>query len=147
VGVFLRGPIPQYSSLFTPLTNQNSHYYSLDENREKLEEFVNTINNNDNSHLITVPGGVSPANAVLSSPIMHMGAFAASASGMGGGESGGGAAQVSVGAVASHHNTTPHHTSVMIAYDCEAITQRFFSDFEAITQRLHVVLFVRAVID
>jgi 26S proteasome regulatory subunit N10 len=64
----------------------------IDENREKLEEFVNTVNNSDNSHLITVPSGVSPANAVLSSPIMHMGAFAASAAGLDGAGGGGGGA-------------------------------------------------------
>ncbi|KAJ1414283.1 hypothetical protein B484DRAFT_166387, partial [Ochromonadaceae sp. CCMP2298] len=53
----------------------------LEENEEKLLEFVNATNSNDNSHLITVPPGVSPVNAIVSSPIMHMGA---SMGGMGG---------------------------------------------------------------
>lgn len=56
----------------------------IEENSEKLLEFVNAANSNDNSHLITVPAGVSPANAIMSSPIMHsasMGGAAASAGG------------------------------------------------------------------
>ncbi len=49
-----------------------------DENTDKLQELVNATNSSDNSHLITVPGGVSPANALLSSPVMF-----SSLSGMG----------------------------------------------------------------
>lgn len=42
-----------------------------DENSSKLQELINAVNSGDNSHLITVPAGVSPANALLSSPVMH----------------------------------------------------------------------------
>lgn len=44
-----------------------------------------------NSHLITVPPGVSPANAILSSPLMHMGGGMGpdGMGGMGGGGGGG----------------------------------------------------------
>ena len=40
-----------------------------EDNQEKLIEFINSVNSNDNSHLINVPAGVSPADAILSSPL------------------------------------------------------------------------------
>lgn len=42
-----------------------------DVNAEKLQEFINAVNSGDNSHLITVPSGVSPANALMSSSILY----------------------------------------------------------------------------
>eukprot|EP01040_Poterioochromonas_malhamensis_P003257 gene3257-3471_t len=42
-----------------------------DENLPKLEELINAANANENSHLINVPAGVSPVNALISSPIMY----------------------------------------------------------------------------
>lgn len=61
----------------------------IEENAEKLEAFIAQCNKNDNSHLITIPQGVSPANAVMSSPIMHMAGAATGSSSMGGGGGGG----------------------------------------------------------
>lgn len=43
----------------------------LEENQEKLLELVNATNSGDNSHLITVPPGVLPSDALLESPIMR----------------------------------------------------------------------------
>lgn len=43
----------------------------LDENNAKLEVFINAANSNDNSHLISVPPGMMPSEAVLSSTIIH----------------------------------------------------------------------------
>eukprot|EP01041_Mallomonas_annulata_P003290 gene3290-6518_t len=70
----------------------------IDENQEKLLELVNSTNSNDNSHLITVPPGVQPVDALIASPLMQdtgMGMSAAmtgggSASGAGGGGAAGG---------------------------------------------------------
>lgn len=66
----------------------------FEENSEKLTELVNAANSNDNSHLIIVQPGVSPANAIMSSPLMYSSAFASAAmagsEGGGGGGSGGG---------------------------------------------------------
>lgn len=39
------------------------------ENQDKLTEFVNAVNSNDNSHLISVPAGVLPSDALVSSPV------------------------------------------------------------------------------
>lgn len=55
----------------------------IEDNEEKLAAFIETVNKNDNSHLITIPSGVSPVNAVISSPVMH------GSAGMGGGMGGG----------------------------------------------------------
>ena len=44
----------------------------LEENNAKLVEFVNATNSNDNCHLVAVPPGVLPCDAILSSPLMHM---------------------------------------------------------------------------
>jgi len=46
-----------------------------EENNLKLLELVQATNSNDNSHLITVPAGISPAHALTSSDIMHLGGF------------------------------------------------------------------------
>jgi len=62
----------------------------MEDNSEKLLEFVNATNSNDNSHLITVPPGVNPVNAIQSSPIMHLGGNVGGA-GMDMGGGGGGA--------------------------------------------------------
>ena len=68
----------------------------VEENSEKLTAFNNVVNTtdsdgNNNSHLIVVPPGVIPTDAIASSPVMHMnfGGFggsggAASSSGGGG---------------------------------------------------------------
>lgn len=61
-----------------------------EENSEKLLEFVNAANSNDNSHLITVPVGVSPGNALMSSPLMHAAGMAMGADAAAGGAGGGG---------------------------------------------------------
>ena len=55
----------------------------LEENQEKLAEFVNGCNKEDNSHLINVPAGVLPSDALLTSPLMM------SQHGFGGGDLGG----------------------------------------------------------
>ena len=39
----------------------------LDDNNEKLTEFINAVNSNDNSSFVVVPPGVVPVNAVRSS--------------------------------------------------------------------------------
>lgn len=62
----------------------------IEENNEKLSELVNATNSNDNSHLITVPPGVSPVNALLSSPVMHGDSGAAMMGAMGGAPGAGG---------------------------------------------------------
>jgi len=41
-----------------------------EENRTKLEEFVAAVNNNGNSHLVTIPEGSVPADILVSSPIL-----------------------------------------------------------------------------
>lgn len=43
----------------------------IDDNNAKLQELINATNTNDNCHLLTVPAGISPATALVSSPIMH----------------------------------------------------------------------------
>lgn len=60
------------------------NFGQIDENQEKLLEFVNAVNSNDNSHLINVPAGLSPADAVISSPLMQDSPFAAAGVGAGG---------------------------------------------------------------
>ena len=42
----------------------------LEQNQEKLTTFVNAVNAEDNSHLINVPSGVLPSDAIISSPIL-----------------------------------------------------------------------------
>jgi 26S proteasome regulatory subunit N10 len=67
------------------------HMGEIEENREKLEAFTESINSNDNSHLVHVPAGTSPVEAIRSSPLLSMGATMGGAgSGMGGGGGGGG---------------------------------------------------------
>lgn len=43
----------------------------LEDNNAKLEVFINAANSNDNSHLISVPPGMLPSEAVISSTIIH----------------------------------------------------------------------------
>jgi 26S proteasome regulatory subunit N10 len=62
----------------------------LDDNNEKLTEFINAVNSNDNSSFVVVPPGVLPQDAIMSSPIMEGGVGVASGgagSGMQGGAS------------------------------------------------------------
>jgi 26S proteasome regulatory subunit N10 len=42
----------------------------LEENTEKLTEFIKAVNSNDNSHLVSVPSGVSPLDAIGNSPLV-----------------------------------------------------------------------------
>ena len=44
----------------------------FEENQQKLTTFVNTTNADENSHLINVPPGVLPSDAMMSSPILMM---------------------------------------------------------------------------
>ena len=50
----------------------------LDDNNEKLTEFINAVNSNDNSSFVVVPPGVLPQDAIMSSPIMEGGVGVAS---------------------------------------------------------------------
>lgn len=61
----------------------------LECNLDKLTEFINAVNSGENSHLINVPPGVSPTDAILTSPIMQDSPYAG-AYGARGGSSGGG---------------------------------------------------------
>ena len=46
----------------------------IDENSEKLAEFIKVANgSDDNCHLITIPAGVSPLDALAASPVMRGG--------------------------------------------------------------------------
>jgi 26S proteasome regulatory subunit N10 len=77
--------------------------------QDKVLEFVNAANSNDNSHLITVPAGVNPADAIISSPLlsefggggfgMDTGGEAGAAAGGGGGGGGGGGAFAEYGGI------------------------------------------------
>lgn len=72
-----------------------------EENADKLQEFVDTVNSSNNSNLITIPAGVMPSDVLISSPVIQQdmggaggggGDFAAPgapASGGGGGDAGG----------------------------------------------------------
>ena len=72
-----------------------------EENADKLQEFVDTVNSSNNSNLITIPPGVMPSDVLISSPVIQQdmgggggggGDFAAPgapASGGGGGDAGG----------------------------------------------------------
>lgn len=42
----------------------------LEDIQGKVLEFVNAANSNDNCHVITVPAGVNPADAIISSPLL-----------------------------------------------------------------------------
>jgi 26S proteasome regulatory subunit N10 len=55
----------------------------IEDNHDKLLELINVTNSNDNCHLITVPAGVQPSDALQSSNVM-------SGRGSGGGGGGGG---------------------------------------------------------
>lgn len=58
----------------------------VEENQEKLNAFIEAVNSGDNSHLINVPPGVAPADAILSSPLMQdspYGGVGAGGSGLG----------------------------------------------------------------
>jgi len=64
----------------------------VEENSEKLTAFVNSAHSEGNSsHLIVVPPGVIPCDALLSSPVLHMGFGAFGGSGGGGASAGAGA--------------------------------------------------------
>lgn len=52
-----------------------------EENQAKLEEFVNAVNNSNNSHLVTVPAGCVPSDILITSPVVNE---AAAAGDMGG---------------------------------------------------------------
>jgi 26S proteasome regulatory subunit N10 len=53
-----------------------------EQNTEKLEAFINSVNNNDNSHLVTIPPGPHIlADMLLSSPIISFGGGAAAGEG------------------------------------------------------------------
>jgi len=62
------------------------------ENSEKLEAFINSVNNSDNSHLVIVPPGPHIlADLLLTSPVLYAGATGTTVGGeaMGGGEGAG----------------------------------------------------------
>ena len=61
----------------------------VEENEEKMRAFVEKVNSNDNSHLVTVPAGTIPSDAIRSSPIMGEQMLAPGAAGDGGGGGGG----------------------------------------------------------
>lgn len=58
--------------------------------QEKMAELVNAANTNDNSHLIVVPPGVQPSDALISSPIFQGEGGGVGGSGSGGDMGGGG---------------------------------------------------------
>lgn len=58
-----------------------------DEVQDKMTELVNAANTNDNSHLIVVPPGVQPSDALISSPIFQGSGSVGNS--VGGGEVGG----------------------------------------------------------
>ena len=60
----------------------------ISENNEKLSAFVKCVNSNENSHLISVPPGINPLDAIISSPVMSMGMADAAGSGSSGGGGG-----------------------------------------------------------
>jgi len=61
----------------------------IEENQEKLQEFVEATNSNNNSHLVTIPPGLLPSDVLVTSPIIHGGEDGGG--GGGGGEGGMGA--------------------------------------------------------
>jgi 26S proteasome regulatory subunit N10 len=63
----------------------------VEENQDKLNSFIEAVNSSDNSHLINVPPGIAPSDAILTSPLMQdspFGGMAAGGSGMGGAAAG-----------------------------------------------------------
>ncbi|CAM9354590.1 unnamed protein product [Phaeothamnion confervicola] len=60
----------------------------IEENQEKLQEFVDAANSGDNCHLVVIPAGILPSDVLVSSPIIadEMGGMGG---GMGGGAGGG----------------------------------------------------------
>lgn len=62
----------------------------IGDNQDKMGEFVNAANSNDDSHLIVVPPGVLPSDAVINSPIILGDMPAGAMGGSSGGASGGG---------------------------------------------------------
>ncbi|CAM9344644.1 unnamed protein product [Ectocarpus fasciculatus] len=76
--------------------------------QSKVLAFVNAANSNDNSHLITVPPEVNPAEAIMSSPIL--GEFGGGFGGgmdMGGGDAGGASAGGGGGQFADYGGVDP----------------------------------------
>ena len=65
-----------------------------EDNREKIQEFVDTVNSNDNSNLITIPPGVMPSDVLISSPVIQQDM---ANTGGAGGEFGSGAAAAPAG--------------------------------------------------
>lgn len=63
----------------------------IDEIQAKMLAFINATNSSDNSHLIAVPPGVSPANAIMSSPLMMSEFGGGMGMDIGGGDQGGAA--------------------------------------------------------
>lgn len=61
----------------------------VEANQEKLQEFVEAANSNNNSHLVAIPAGLLPSDVLVTSPIIHGGEEGA-AGGMGAGGFGGG---------------------------------------------------------
>merc|ERR1719183_2969587 len=45
----------------------------VDENADKLTKLIENANKNDNSHLVTIPGGLLPSEIIRQSPIFDMG--------------------------------------------------------------------------
>lgn len=63
----------------------------IEENQEKLQEFVEATNSNNNSHLVSIPAGFLPSDVLVTSPIIHGGEEGSEGAGMGAGAGGGGA--------------------------------------------------------
>lgn len=61
----------------------------VEANQEKLQEFVEAADSNNNSHLVAIPAGLLPSDVLVTSPIIHGGEEGA-AGGMGAGGFGGG---------------------------------------------------------
>jgi len=62
----------------------------IEENQEKLQEFVEATNSNNNSHLVTIPPGLLPSDVLVTSPIIHGGEEGGGGGGGGGGGMGAG---------------------------------------------------------
>ena len=61
----------------------------IEENQQKLQEFVDAVNSNNNSHLVAVPPGLLPSDVIVTSPIIHGGDGDVGAGGFGGAGGGG----------------------------------------------------------
>lgn len=45
----------------------------IEENKDKLQEFVDATNSNNNSHLVSIAPGLLPSDVIITSPIIHGG--------------------------------------------------------------------------